>query len=128
MSSPFYRRRGLIIVRCQIFGPQGDTRVRLALDTGAVQTMVSTQMLNSIGYDTEASEGDIQIMTASGVELAAEVTLDKIAALDQKRLAFTVLAHTLPEGASVDGLLGLDYFRNRKLEIDFRLGRIDLTD
>ncbi len=128
MSSPFNRRGGLIIVRGKIFGPQKDAFVWLALDTGAVQTMISTRILNRIGYSTDASASDIQIRTASGIETVAETTLDKIEALDQQRLTFPVLAHTLPEGARVDGLLGLDYLRNRKLEIDFRLGRIDLND
>ena len=127
MSSPFYRRRGLIIVRCQVFGPKGNTLARLALDTGAVQTMISIQILASLGYSTDAAASDIQIRTASGIESVAEIALDKIEALDQEHLAFPVLAHTLPEGARVDGLLGLDFLRNRKLEIDFRLGRIDLT-
>ncbi len=90
--------------------------------------MISTRILNRIGYSTDASESDIQIRTASGIEQVAEVTLDKIEALQQEWLTFPVLAHTLPEGAPVNGLLGLDYMRNRKLEIDFRLGRIDLTD
>ena len=127
MSSPFYRRRGLIIVRCQVFGPKGNTLARLALDTGAVQTMISIQILASLGYSTDAAASDIQIRTASGIETVAEIALDKIEALDGERLAFPVLAHTLPEGARVDGLLGLDFLRNRKLEIDFRLGRITLT-
>ena len=128
MSSPFNRKRDLIIVRCQIFGPKKNVFVRLALDTGAVQTMISTEMLHSAGYSTESSAGDIQIRTASGIEFVPEVALDKIKALNQQRLMFPVLAHTLPEGARVDGLLGLDFLRNRKLEIDFRLGRIDLSD
>ena len=133
MSSPFYRRRGLIIVRCQIFGPERratkrfDTGAVLALDTGAVQTMISNRILASIGYSTDATASDIQIRTASGIESVAEIALDKIEALDQERLAFPVLAHTLPEGARVDGLLGLDFLREQKLEVDFRLGRISLT-
>ena len=128
MSSPFNRKRDLIIVRCQISGPKKTVFVRLALDTGAVQTMISTEMLHSAGYSTDASSGDIQIRTASGIEFVAEIALDRIEALNQQRRTFPVLAHTLPEGARVDGLLGLDYLRNRKLEIDFRLGRIDLSD
>ena len=127
MSSPFDRRRGLIIVRCQIFGPEGSYFVRLALDTGAVQTIINAQILSSLGYSTDASESDIQIRTASGIESVAEIALDRIEALEQEQFAFPVLAHTLPEGARIDGLLGLDFLREQKLEIDFRLGRITLT-
>ena len=34
--------------------------------------------------------------------------------------SLTIVAHTLPAGASVDGLLGLDFFRKTRLKIDFR--------
>ena len=127
MSSPFNRKGGLIIIRGQIFGPQKDAFVWLALDTGAVQTMISTKILASMGYSTDASESDIQIRTVSGVKSVAEITLDKIEALNQEQFAFLILAHTLPEGARVDGLLRLDFLREQKLEVDFRLGRITLT-
>ena len=54
-------------------------------------------------------------------------TLAKISALGQDRIDFPVLAHTLPPGAGVDGLLGLDFFRGQFLTLDFRTGQITLV-
>jgi hypothetical protein len=47
--------------------------------------------------------------------------------LGQERQNFTVIAYTLPPTATIDGLLGLDFFRNHVLTIDFQNGEITLT-
>ena len=65
--------------------------------------------------------------TGSGVEYAARVTLSRIRGLEQERVDFPVLGHTLPPGAGVDGLMGLDFFRDRNLVIDFRTGQITVV-
>src|SRR5947199_20921 len=44
----------------------------------------------------------------------------RLEALRRRRLGLYVVGHTLPESASVDGLLGLDFFQKRRLIIDFR--------
>jgi hypothetical protein len=41
-------------------------------------------------------------------------------------MSFPIIAHTLPPSATVDGLLGLDFFRGQQLNIDFRRGEITL--
>jgi hypothetical protein len=46
--------------------------------------------------------------------------------LGQIRILFPVVAHTLPPTTSVDGLLGLDFFRGLELTLDFRAGQIDV--
>ena len=51
----------------------------------------------------------------------------KISTLGQNRLNFPVLAHNLPATSKVDGLLGLDFFRDLSLTIDFRAGMIELV-
>ena len=38
-----------------------------------------------------------------------------------------LVCHTLPASAAVDGLLGLDFMRGKRLIIDFRTGIIDLV-
>jgi len=40
---------------------------------------------------------------------------------------FPVLGHTSPPSAGVDGLIGLDFFRDRNLLIDFRAGQITVA-
>jgi predicted aspartyl protease len=110
----------------RLYGPGGDRAVRVALDTGASATIISTQVLTLIGYDPAAAPHKVQITTGSGVELATRLILDKIESLGQARLSFPVVAHTLPPAAAIDGRLGLDFFRNQELTIDFRNGLITL--
>jgi len=42
LSSPFVRRRELIIVEAEITGPHGSTNRRLVFDTGAEATTLTT--------------------------------------------------------------------------------------
>ena len=127
MSFKFSAERGMIIVRAEIFGPNSSAVLRLALDTGATATMSSQSRLLQIGCDPSTSSKRLQITTASGVEFVPRVSLDKIVALGKEQENFAVLAHTLPPSASIDGLLGLDFFRGQNLNLDFRHGLILLS-
>ncbi len=126
MSTPFNPTQGLVIVTARVWGPTGDTYARLALDTGATYSMIRTAKLVSIGYEPATSPGRLQMMTASSIEYVPHLTMDKLAVLRQERFNFPVVAYTLPPSASVDGLLGLDFFRGQQLTLDFRNGQITL--
>jgi aspartyl protease family protein len=122
VSETYNPRSGLIVVPVVIHGPTHFTVARLALDTGATGTLVNLGPLVSIGYDPSLAPERIQVTTGSGVEFAPRLPIVKIAALGCTRENFPVLAHTLPPSAVVDGLLGLDFFRGGRLEVDFRAG------
>ncbi len=83
-------------------------------------------MLTSLGYDVNEAPGDVLIMTASGTGRAARVVLTRIAAMNQKREQFPILSYTLPESTTVDGVLGLDFFKGTRLTLDFQAGWITL--
>jgi len=83
-------------------------------------------LLNSIGYDPALVPDRVQLTTGSGVEYAPRLSVNKIEALGQERVNFPVVAHTLPPTASVDGLLGLDFFRGQELNLNFRTGVVVL--
>ena len=53
----------------------------------------------------------------SGVEYVPHVAIRRFRALGQILNGMVVLAHTLPPSASVDGLLGLDFFRGMTITI-----------
>jgi hypothetical protein len=55
------------------------------------------------------------------------VVLTRLTALGHHRFGSPVLAHTLPTGARVFGLLGLEFLRGRELTIDFVAGPVDLV-
>ena len=127
MRHSFDRHEGLIIVRAELFGPSGSIVVRLALDTGATSTTINAGLLNSIGYDPALVPDRVQLTTGGAVEYAPRLSVNRIEALSQERANFLVVAHTLPPSASVDGLLGLDFFRGHELNLDFRTGVVVLS-
>jgi len=110
-----------------VFSPAGEYGARLALDTGASSTVISKEILLTIGYDPNALPKTVKFTTGSQVESAARVAVDKIEALDHERFGFSVIAHTLPPSASIDGVLGLDFLRGCDLHINFKTGEITLT-
>ncbi len=126
MTLPFDPKQGLVIVRTELTGPSGNALLRFALDTGATGTIVNAGPLVAIGYDPALAPSRVQVTTGSGVEFAARVELMKLAALGQERHDFLVLCHTLPPSTGVDGLLGLDFFRDQTLTIDFKRGELAL--
>ena len=123
----FNPQRGLIIVPVALYSPTGDAQARLAVDTGANATVIGKDILTSIGYDPDAQPQTVRMTTGSGVASAARITVNKMEALGQKRTAFSVVAHTLLPSASVDGVIGLDFFRNHVLTLDFLKGEITLA-
>jgi hypothetical protein len=93
---------------------------------GATSTLINVGLLVAIGYDPALSPDRVQVTTGSGVEFAPRIVLQRILALGRERLGFSVLGHTLPPSAGVDGLLGLDFFRGLNVSLDFRTGQIEL--
>jgi predicted aspartyl protease len=126
MSSAFDPHQGLIIVNSEIVGVSGTAVLRLALDTGATTTLINSDMLLSIGYDSAGSESRVQITTASGLEEVPQINVKRLTALGKELTDFPVLSFTLPPTSGVDGLLGLDFLRVKRLEVDFRNGSITL--
>lgn len=126
MSTPFNSHRGLIIIPVEIEGPLGSASVNVAVDTGSTHTMIGLESLIFVGYDPALSRVRHRITTVSGVEYAPRIVVSKLNALGEDRFDFPVVAHTLPQSASARGLLGIDFFRNRRLTFDFRSGQIEL--
>ena len=127
MSLDFDAKEGLIIVPTRLWGPSGDTVLRLALDTGATGSMVNWDLIVMLGYDPAAIPNRIQMTTGSSVEFVPVVSIQKIQALDLVHQDFSILCHTLPPSSTVDGVLGLDFFRGRKLAIDLREGKVEIA-
>jgi predicted aspartyl protease len=126
MSTPFNASVGLIVVSARLCGPQGQVDLQLALDTGATTTVIRTDALETIGLDL-SSAARTTVTTGSGVTFSPRVTLDRVVALGHSSFDLHVIAHTIPRSAGVDGVLGLDFLRGRRLTLDFRKSRITLT-
>lgn len=92
-------------------GNQGVVVVRLAVDTGASYTTLPVEVVEALGCDTHHPLRTVRIVAANGVIVAPVVALPWFHCLGQRLTSFPVVAHTLPTGTFVDGLLGMDFLR-----------------
>ena len=126
MTFQFNRSHGPIRIRAQIDGPTGRTNLILALDTGAMRSLINVAPLVYVGYDPGLQLERLQMTTGSGIVYVPLVRLDRLLALGKSQENLDVIAHTLPPSAGIDGLLGLDFLRGQRLSIDFSKGEISL--
>ena len=69
MSVAFHAAGGLVVVSVKVTGPLGPGYFRLALDTGATSTIISAQLLATLGYNPLAATLHRSITTGSGTVL-----------------------------------------------------------
>ncbi len=120
MSTRFLPGHDLIVVRAVLHGPKKKrTTLRLALDTGASRSVLPQDALLGVGYDLAQIGEQTLVTTGSGTVIAPLVEVSQLTAIAHSTGKLKVVAHTLPAGASVDGLLGLDFLRRTVLSIDF---------
>ena len=122
MKITFDPTQGLIVIPTRLYGLHTDTIARLALDTGATGSMINWDVAVLLGYDPASTEERIQVTTGSGVEFAPRIVVKKIELLGRTLENFPILCHTLSPTATVDGLLGLDFFRGVRLVVDLQAG------
>ena len=120
----FNKKLSLIVVPVTIKTDAGIVSLDLAVDTGSSFTMIDFDVLSDIGYKKSDSIGTARTVTASKSETAYEFKIDNIMALGLIRRNFKVFSRSLPSGLGVDGLLGLNFFKQKELTIDFRLSEI----
>ena len=68
----------------------------------------------------------IELVTASGLELAPRVTVRAVRCLGQTVRHLDVVCHDLPTQSPVKGLLGLNFLRRFHLQLDFPAKRLRL--
>lgn len=115
----------LIIVRGSVWGRQGDAfPLRLVLDTGAAETVLSPGLLDDAGYNPRQGEAITTTRSAVGTERGYFIRVPRFRALGFELRDFRVDAHDLPEGFDIDGLLGLSFLRQFNYEVRSGEGRI----
>ena len=107
-------------------GPNGVSKLRMMVDTGSSYTVVDPKLLARMGFDPVAQPRSLTFASATQIVHAPVITVDGLSAFGITRRNFDVVGHALPPTVAVDGLLGLSFFRGRRLTIDFRTGRLGL--
>ena len=118
--------RDLIIVKGYVRGPRkGPERpIRLVLDTGAAETIIIPEVLDELGYNPLHGEAITVMRSAVGREEGYLIRVTRFACLGYQATDFRVHAHDLPEGWSIEGLIGLSFLRQLNYEIRSVEGRI----
>ena len=126
MSELFDPTRRLVVIPVFLTGPAGRHEFRFAVDTGATRTSITSTALSTIGYTHPTTGPVYRVHTGNGTTTTRLVPVAEIRALGQVRSNHPVLWLSLPPAVTIDGLLGLDYFRGQRLSLDFARGRIAL--
>src|SRR5881392_703525 len=104
---PLQRMGRLLVTKAAVNGPAGVHVVRLLVDTGSVYTILPVEVLESVGCSPAVSTEHVRLITGSGYLIAGKVQALWFQCLGQKVDQIAVVAHTLPFGSLVDGLLGM---------------------
>jgi aspartyl protease family protein len=113
----------LLVTRAAVTGSNGNVLLlKLLVDTGASYTIVPVEAAERIGCDTHHATNTVRIVAANGIIISPRVTLACFTCLGVELPDFPVVAHTLPSGTYVDGLLGMDFMSRVGAVIDVAQG------
>jgi predicted aspartyl protease len=116
----------LFIASAAVKGPAGTKVINLLLDTGSTYTILPVEVLESIGISPAASAEHERIATGSGYIIAPKVTVRSFSTLGKEFRRTKVIAHTLPFGGPIDGLLGMDILYRLKAKIATGTGIVEV--
>ena len=124
-SYPLTRVGNLLVARAAISGPGGTKVINLLVDTGSTYTILPVEVLESIGLSPAKSKEHVRIATGSGYIIAPKVIINRLHTLGKQFRSKATIAHTLPFGGPIDGLLGMDLLVQMKARIVTAKGVIE---
>jgi predicted aspartyl protease len=125
-SYPFRRTDAddLIIVGCFV----NEVTFPLVVDTGASHTVIDFGVLVDAGYRLGDTRGIVPIETANGIISANLFMVKKITVLGIEKQNFEVCSYLLGQPQDeIKGVVGLDFFEDRKICLDFKKSVITIT-
>lgn len=117
-------RSGLLFTRAALKHQSLLRVVNLLLDSGSSYTILSWGTISSLGLDPAASTMRRPVTTANGVILLPEVAIEECHAFGQRLAWLSVLAHTIPLGRQVHGVLGMNFLRQFETCLNFKQATI----
>jgi hypothetical protein len=115
----------LVVIDCKV----RHHNFSLAVDTGASHTVIDLTALLMIGFTLNDVVRTVQLETGKGVIDAYVFKLNQFTTLDKTIQNMEVCAYDFIANAifsDFDGVLGLDFFRNSELIINFKNYTIQL--
>jgi hypothetical protein len=105
-------------------------KIRLMVDTGASNTVIDLTTLLVNDYEFSQRKGEVKVETAKGVANAYIFTTKSLESLGIKKNNFEICSYDfLGNGilSEYDGVLGIDFFQNNKICIDFVKSEITIS-
>ena len=125
-ESTFFNPNDFVItVTASIKNGAYETFAQMVVDTGATYTLISNEVAKKINLKVTGTK-KIAFHSASGSENAPVVRVEQLALGKSTIKNLRVIIHDLPEGAKIDGLLGLNFLRNFRVTFDFKNGKLTL--
>ncbi|MFH1653672.1 MAG: retropepsin-like aspartic protease [Pseudomonadota bacterium] len=100
--------------------------VKLVLDTGAAMTIVDTNIINYLGYS--ARDDGIRRSSldgAGGKSVGYVIRAPNFRCLNFELTDFEIACHDMNTRLGVAGLLGMNFLKLFRLDIDFNTGQIN---
>ena len=123
-SVVFDKKLPLVVVTVSIKTGTNVLYFDFAIDTGASVSLIDMDAMLCMGYKKTDAVRTIETVTASKRKTAYEFEMNNICAIGLIRRNFKVISRSLPVGLGIDGLLGLNFFKNKELTIDFKSSEI----
>jgi hypothetical protein len=104
--------------------------IKLMVDTGASNTVIDLTTLLVNDYEFSQRKGEVKVETAKGVANAYTFKAKSLEGLGIKRDNFEICSYDfLGNGilSEYDGVLGIDFFRDNKICIDFVKSEITIS-
>lgn len=125
MKTKFFSTNGCPIVFATVTGPRGALHLNMLVDTGASYSSLNSVVLAEIGVEIAATQA--VIVSATSVAQVNTAYVNRLAALGVEDENMRIVVLDFPEGTvRIDGILGVDFFSNKKLAIDFKKHTIEV--
>jgi len=120
----FDRDRDLIIVHVGVWSPRSRKRLRLAIDTGSSDTVVTPDLVEELGYSARDGERVMTIRAAIGKERGFTLRVKGFSALGFVAPNYLLHVFELATGDDIDGLIGLSFLNELNYEVRSRERRL----
>lgn len=115
---PIVRKGEVVIVRATV---NKKAQVNFVVDTGASYTIISRASAQELNIDLEKNLPTLPFQTANGTILAPLISLDSIEVGGMRIENLTAAVHDIVPGGG-EGLLGLNFLNNFRMDIDMKGG------
>lgn len=98
--------------------------INLVVDTGAGLTIVDTSIIDYLGYSARDAFDTPTLDGAGGISNGYVIKLRRFRCLGFELDDFTVACHDMNTRLGVTGLLGMNFLRHFRMDVDYNSGRI----